>query len=102
MAVMSFPRFTEAYKDALRDAFKRTPLEDVRGEIGEPRALPAHQGDVSGMRPAAEAIHDIRETRGHLRKVGRIDLGDVAEAGELGAGAGAGGQCLHLLGGEVL
>src|SRR5437762_2406515 len=77
-------------------------LEDVRGEIGEPRALPAHQGDMPGMRPAAEAIHGIGETGGHLRKVGRIDLGDVAEAGELGAGAGAGDQRLHLLRREVL
>src|SRR5256886_6703822 len=42
-------------------------LEDIRGEIGEPRALPAHQGDMPGMRPAAEAIHGIGETGGHLR-----------------------------------
>src|SRR2546430_8179509 len=37
-----------------------------------------------------------------LFRSGRIDLGDVAEAGELGARAGAGDQRLHLLRREVL
>jgi len=36
---MSFPTVTDAYKGGLRDAFS-VHLEDVRGEVGEPRALP--------------------------------------------------------------
>src|SRR2546429_462052 len=101
MAVRSFPALQRLTK-TLCEMHCSVHLEDVRGEIGEPRALPAHQGDMPGMRPAAEAIHGIGETGGHLRKVGRIDLGDVAEAGELGARAGAGDQRLHLLRREVL
>ncbi|ENO78878.1 dehydrogenase [Thauera sp. 63] len=54
------------------------------------------------MGPALEAVDDEGEARRALREVGRVDLRDVAHADDLGAGAGAGDQGLHLLGRQVL
>src|SRR6185437_11787152 len=101
-AVPSFPIFTDAYRSVTRAAPKAYTLEHVGGEVGEPRALPAHQRDVPGVGPAAEAVDGVGESGGHLREVRGVDLRDVAEAGELGAGPGARDQRLHLLGREVL
>jgi len=54
------------------------------------------------MLPVLEAVDGIGEARGGLGEVGRVDLLDVAQTHDLGAGAGPGDQRLHLLGGEVL
>ena len=54
------------------------------------------------MRPALEAAHDEGEARGGLGEVGGVDLRDVAQAHDLGAGARAGDERAHLLRGQVL
>src|SRR5882757_2481694 len=77
-------------------------LHDVRGEIRKPGPLAAHQGDVTGVRPAAEPIYSISQARCHFREIGRVDLRDIAQACDLGAGPRTGHQRLHLLGCEVL
>src|SRR5687768_3795010 len=86
------PRRGCANSSALREE-----LEDLRGVVGEARALAAHEGHVPAVRPALEAIDHVREARGALGEVGRVDLRDVAEAHDLGPGPGARDQRLHLL-----
>ena len=54
------------------------------------------------MRPVLETIHRVGQARGGLGQVRGVDLLDVAQADDLGAGAGTGDQRLHLLRGEVL
>src|SRR6266849_1014323 len=87
---------------------RRRPGELIRilqrfgSVVGEARALAALQGHVSRVRPAFHAVHDIGQSGAALGEVGRVDLRDVAQAHHLGAGAGAGDQGLHLLGGQVL
>src|SRR5665213_1466866 len=75
--------------------------ENLRCVIGEPRALAARQRDVPRMRPSLEAVDDIREPGAPFGEVGRVDLRDIAEAHDLGAGSGACDQRLHLLGRQV-
>ena len=70
--------------------------------IGQPRALAALQRHVAGVQPALEAVDDVGHARAPLGEVGRVDLRDVAEADDLGAGAGARDQRLHLLRRQVL
>src|SRR5688572_23340432 len=76
--------------------------ERFGGEIGKPRALAAHQRDVARVLPAAEAVDDVGQSGRRLGEVGRVDLRDVAEAHELGAGPCARDESLHLLRREVL
>ena len=54
------------------------------------------------MRPAFEAVDDVGQAGTAFGEVGGIDLRDVAHADDLGAGAGAGNQSLHLLWRQVL
>ena len=54
------------------------------------------------MLPALEALDHIGQAGRCLGEVGRVDLGDVAQADDLGPRACPGGQRLHLLGREVL
>src|SRR5258706_9109639 len=77
-------------------------LQGFGGVVGEPRTLAALQGHVPRVRPAFHAVHDIGQSGAALGEVGRVDLRDIAQAHHLGAGAGAGDQSLHLLGGQVL
>src|SRR5579883_3619046 len=77
-------------------------LERLGRKIRQSRALAAAQGNVRGMRPALETVHGVSQARRGLREVGRVDLLDVAEADDLGAGARAGDQRLHLLGRGIL
>src|SRR5215472_6480529 len=77
-------------------------LQGVGRVVRKARAFAAHQRDMPGMRPAPEAIDRVCEAGGHFRQVGRVDLGDVPEAGELGAGAGTRNQRLHLFRRQVL
>ena len=77
-------------------------LQGVGGEVRQPGALAAHQGHMAGMAPAPKSIDGIGDAGGGLGQIGRIDLGHIAQAGDLGAGAGARDQRLHLLGREVL
>src|SRR5579864_9356684 len=91
------PPLAQAYTESSTPA-----LKDVRGVVGEPRALTAHQRHMPGMGPAAEAVHGVGEAGGHLGEIGAVDLRDVAETGELGTGTGARDQRLHLLGRQVL
>src|SRR5665213_4534589 len=76
--------------------------ENLRCVIGEPRALAARQRDMPRMHPSLEAVDDIRETGASFGEVGRVDLRDIAEAHDLGAGTCARDQRLHLLGRQVL
>src|SRR5215471_21705212 len=77
-------------------------LQRFGGVVGEPRALAALQGDVPRVRPALHAVDDVGEARAALGQVRRVDLRDVAQAYDLGAGPRARDQRLHLLGREVL
>ena len=52
--------------------------------------------------PLLEAVHDVGQTGGSFRQIGRVDLGDVAEADDLAAGAGAGDEGLDLVRAQVL
>src|SRR6266850_2770652 len=70
--------------------------------VGQPRSLAAHEGHVAAMRPTLEAIDDVGQSGTALGEIGRVDLGNVSETYDLGAGPGAGDQRLHLLGGKVL
>src|SRR5690348_17583322 len=54
------------------------------------------------MRPSLEAIHRVSQAGRRLREIGRINLLDIAEAHDLGAGARARDQRLHLLRRQVL
>ena len=54
------------------------------------------------MFPAFETVDDISQSRRTFGEIGRINLRNIAEAHDLGAGAGAGDERLHLLGREVL
>src|SRR5262245_48789876 len=77
-------------------------LQDIRGVVGQAGALPAHQRDMSGMRPAAEGSDHVSEARRRLGEVRGIDLRDVAQADECRPWSGAGHHRLHLLGTQVL
>ena len=57
---------------------------------------------MAPMGPGLEAVDHVGEARGGFGEVGRVDLGDVAQADDLGARARAGDEGLHLLGGQVL
>src|ERR1700743_779452 len=57
---------------------------------------------MSGMRPAAEPVYSISQSRSHFSEIGSVDLSDVAQAGHLGPGAGACNERFHLFRGEVL
>ncbi|MCW0450113.1 hypothetical protein NB706_002947 [Xanthomonas sacchari] len=57
---------------------------------------------MRAVRPGLEAVHRVGQAGGGLGQVRRIDLFDVAQAHDLGAGAGTGDQRLHLLRGQVL
>jgi hypothetical protein len=54
--------------------------------IGQARTLAARQGDVAAVGPALEAVDHIRQAAGTFGEVRRVDLRDVAEAKDLGAG----------------
>ena len=54
------------------------------------------------MRPALEAVDDIGQARTGFRNVGSVNLGDVAQANNLGARPGTRHQGFHLLGCKVL
>src|SRR5580658_3156404 len=97
----SFLIFTAAYKRRVK-CHLTWALQLVGCVVRQPRALATHQRDVSGVRPPPKAIYRVGETGGHLRQVRRVDLGDVAKTGKLGAGSGAGDERFHLLGREVL
>src|SRR5688500_738400 len=75
-----------------------SPLQHVRRVVGQARAFAACQGHVARMRPALEAVDRERETRAAFAQVRRVDLRQVAQADDLGAGSGARDQRLHLLG----
>src|SRR6478672_2230595 len=77
-------------------------LQHFRGVVGQPRTLAATQGHVRAVRPRLEAVDGVSEARRGLGEVGRVDLFDIAQADDLGAGTGAGDQGLHLLGRQVL
>src|SRR3954467_1656251 len=77
-------------------------LQHFGGVVGEARTLAASERYVPGVAPVLHAIDDVGKPGGPLGKVGRIDLGDVAEAHHLGARAGPGDQGLHLLRRQVL
>src|ERR1700694_5836542 len=66
------------------------------------RALAARQRHMTGVRPVLHPVDHVGEARAALGQVRRVDLGDVAEAHHLGAGAGAGHQRLHLRRRQVL
>src|SRR3954471_21505250 len=77
-------------------------LQGFCGVVGEARALAARERDVPGVRPVLHAVDHVGEARAALGEVGRVDLRDVAEADDLGAGARARDERLHLLGRQVL
>src|SRR5882762_10217060 len=77
-------------------------LQGFGGVVGAPRTLAALQGHVPRVRPAFHAVHDIGQAGAALGEIGGIDLRDVAQAHDLGAGARAGDKGLHLLGRQVL
>ena len=57
---------------------------------------------MAAVSPALEAVYHVGEAGAGFGEVGGVDLGDIAETDDLGAGAGAGNQGLHLFGGQVL
>src|SRR5689334_121767 len=71
-------------------------LQDFRRVVGETRTLAARERDVAAVRPALEAIDDIGQAGAALGQVRRVDLRDIAQADDLGAGPGPGDQRLHL------
>src|SRR5882672_12084393 len=60
-------------------------LQGFGGVVGESRALPALQGHVARMGPAFHAVDHVGQARAAFGQVGRVDLGDVAQAHHLGA-----------------
>lgn len=54
------------------------------------------------MLPPFEAIDYVSQTGRALGEVGGVDLSDVAQANNLGAGARAGDERFHLFGRKVL
>src|SRR3569623_764136 len=80
----------------------RIGLQDFCSIVGQARTLTSLQGDMAVVRPALEMVHHVGEAGTAFGEVGRVDLGNVAQAHHLGAGAGTGDQRLHLLGREVL
>src|SRR5690349_14981587 len=81
---------------------KESALENVRRVVGQPRAFAARERHMPAVRPALEAIDDIREARTAFRQIRRIDLRDIAKADDLRARTGARDERLHLLRREVL
>src|SRR5262249_37200530 len=77
-------------------------LQNLLRVIAEPRALAALERHMARVRPALEAIDDVRDARAALGQVWRVDLRDVAEAHDLRTGSRACHHCLHLLGRQVL
>ena len=57
---------------------------------------------MTGVLPALEAVDHVSQAGTALGQVRRIDLSDIPEADDLGAGSGPGDQGLHLLGRQVL
>src|ERR1700719_3151766 len=84
------PMRRRARSGSTNPSSRRARLQDFRRVVGEPRALAARQGHMTAVRPALEAVDDIGEPGAALGKVRRVDLGDVAEAYDLGARSGAG------------
>src|SRR3569832_1001079 len=74
----------------------------LKSVVGQARTLASLQGDMAVVRPALEMVHHVGEAGTAFGEVGRIDLGNVAQAHHLGTWAGTGDQRLHLLGREVL
>src|SRR6056297_1239352 len=71
-------------------------LQRLGREVSQSGPFAALERDVAGMHPVLEAVYGERQARGGLGQVGRVDLLDVAEADDLGAGTGARDQRLHL------
>src|SRR5512142_1765616 len=76
--------------------------EHLARVVRQTRAFAAHQRDMPAVFPALEAVHHIGQAGAALGEVGRVDLRDVAETDDLGAGTRARDQRLHLFGREVL
>ena len=57
---------------------------------------------MAAVLPLLETIDDVGQAGGRFRQIGRVDLGDVAEADNLAAGAGAGDEGFYLVRAQVL
>ena len=70
--------------------------------VRQARTLAALQCDMAAMLPVLEPVDDVGQSGSCFGKIGRVDLCDISQADDLGAGTGTGNQCLHLLRGQVL
>src|SRR5690606_4237871 len=70
-------------------------LKHLGRVIRQARTFAAPQRHVRAVGPVLEPVHGVGQARGGFGQVGRVDLFDVAQADDLGAGAGAGDQGLH-------
>src|ERR1700721_993837 len=63
--------------------------------VCQTRPFAADQGDMARKSPAVEPVDHIGESRRGFRQVGRVYLGNIPQADQLGTGARAGHQRLH-------
>jgi hypothetical protein len=87
---------------ACRFSAKRKCLQHFARVIRQTRTLAARQRDVAAVGPALEAVDDVRQAARTFGEVWRVDLCDVAEAEDLGAGTGTRDQGLDLFWRQVL
>ena len=70
--------------------------------VRQTRSLPSQQRDMPAVFPILKPVHHRGQAGGGLGEIGCVDLGDVAQAYDLGAGTGAGDEGRELFGGQVL